>query len=213
MPHASHAIIDLYDRNARLWDESRGRALMERAWLDRFAAMLPKGAAILDIGCGAGDPIARHLLDRGFLVTGLDSSPALIAIARERLPTGEWIVGDMRDLALGHRFDGLLAWHSSFHLTAGDQRALFPRFAAHALPGTMLMFTSGSEAGEAIGSFAGEPLYHASLGPEEYRALLADNGFAVTEMRIGDSECGGATVWLARFEGQINPASGLDGSA
>ena len=42
---------------------------------------------------------------------------------------------------------------------------MFPRFAAHAQPGAPLMFTSGSEAGEAIGEWQGEPLYHASLEP------------------------------------------------
>ena len=202
-------IIGLYEDNAEAWDRQRGRYLLERPWLDRFAALLPKGGTILDIGCGMGEPVARYLIEQGFAVTGVDSSPSLIAICRERFPEAEWIVADMRALDLGRRFDGLLAWHSFFHLSPQDQPPIFPRFAAHACPGAALMFTSGSSHGEAIGEWQGEPLYHGSLDPWDYSALLDANGFAVVEHRISDPECGDATVWLA----QMRPASGLDGSA
>jgi len=120
----------------------------------------------------------------------------------------------MRSLALRRRFDGLIAWHSSFHLTPEDQRAMFARFAAHARPGAPLMFTSGPEAGEVVGEWCGEPLYSASLAPDEYRRLLATHGFAVTNMVLNDETTGGATVWLVRYQPrQIKPANGLDGSA
>jgi hypothetical protein len=75
----------------------------------------------------------------------------------------------MREMALGRRFDGLIAWNSLFHLTAPDQRAMFPLFRAHAANGAAIMFTTGTEAGEIVGDWAGEPLFHASLDEEEYR--------------------------------------------
>ena len=149
-PH--ERIIGLYEENAGAWDRTRGRDLIEKPWLDRFAASLSKGGAILDVGCGMGEPIARYLIGLGFRVTGVDSSPSLIALCRERSPDHEWIVGDMRELDLARRFDGLIAWHSSFHLTPGDQRGLFPRFAAHLRPGGQLMFTSGEEEASASAS-------------------------------------------------------------
>jgi SAM-dependent methyltransferase len=202
-------IIGLYEDTAADFDEARSRELLERPWLDRFAASLPPGGSVLDIGCGMAEPMAAYLIGLGFQVTGIDSSPAMIALCRARFPEAEWIVGDMRGLELNRRFDGLLAWHSSFHLAPADQRALFPRFAAHLDPGGVLMFTGGDEAGERIGEWMGEPLYHASLAPKEYEALLDAKGFSVLDYRPRDPECGGATVWLA----QIKPASGLDGSA
>jgi SAM-dependent methyltransferase len=198
-PDASYAIVGLYDRNADEWDRRRGKTMFEAAWLDRFLGLVPPGADILDIGCGSGEPIARYLAGKGFRVTGIDSSPKLIALCRERMPGQEWHVADMRRLALARRFDGLLAWDSFFHLTAEQQRAMFPIFRAHAAEGAALMFTSGPAHGEAIGSFAGEPLYHASLAPEEYRALLAQHGFDVVDHRAEDPDCGGHTVWLARL--------------
>lgn len=195
---AADRIVGLYEDNAERWDRQRGRDLHERRWLDRFTALLPKGGSILDIGCGMGEPIARHFVEGGFAVTGVDSSPSLIALAKARFPDREWRVADMRSLDLGRRFDGLLAWHSLFHLSPADQRPMFARFAIHAAPGAALMFTSGTSLGRSIGEWQGEPLYHGSLDPEEYEKLLGENGFRLIEHAVRDPECGEATIWLAR---------------
>ena len=200
------AIVGLYERHAHDYDRDRGRALWERAWLDRFLGLVPQAGTALDVGCGMGEPIARFLMDAGLRVVGVDSSPSMIAMCRERFPDAaraEWMVGDMRALDIGRRFDAVLAWDSFFHLCADDQRAMFARFAAHASPGAPLLFTSGSAAGEAIGSYCGEPLYHASLDPAEYRALLAVNGFTVRAYQPDDPDCASHTVWLAMLDAQI----------
>lgn len=198
MTSPAEAIIDLYQRHAETYDGLRGKLLMEGSWLARFRALLAPGAAILDIGCGTGQPIARHFMEQGHAVTGVDSAPAMIAQCRKRFPEGDWQVADMRRLALGRRFGGLIAWDSFFHLTPEDQRGMFKVFAAHAAPGAVLMFTSGPAHGEAIGSFEGEALYHGSLDPGEYRALLAENGFSVVDHVVEDQSCGGHTIWLAQ---------------
>ena len=83
-----------------------------------------------------------------------------------------------------------------------DQRAMFPRFAIHAASGAPLMFTTGPLEGESVGSYRGEPLYHASLAPSEYEQLLAENGFVVRAFRPNDSTCGEHTVWLATRDGE-----------
>ena len=197
MPH--ERIIGLYQENAALWDASRHEATpQERVHLDAFADALPTGGSVLDIGCGSGVPVARDLIARGFQITGVDSSPALIALCRERFPQAVWHAADMRTLDLGRRFGGLVAWHSFFHLAPDDQRAMFPVFARHATPGALLTFTSGPMAGVRFGEWAGEALYHASLDQKEYRTLLADNGFEVIDFTAGDPVAPGPTVWLAR---------------
>ncbi|WP_208402818.1 class I SAM-dependent DNA methyltransferase [Sphingomonas japonica] len=206
-------IVSLYDRTAAAWDAARQRAGLEDAWLDQFRLGLPDGAEVLDIGCGSGVPIAEMLIERGVAMTGLDASPSLIAIAARRFAKAAWITGDMRGMALHRTFDGLIAWHSLFHLPADDQRAMFPRFALHARAGTMLLFTSGLREGVTWGEWQGEPLYHASLDSAEYAGLLAASGFEIVAHQVDDRQAGGANVWLARYAPQISPASGLDGSA
>jgi SAM-dependent methyltransferase len=191
-------IMDLYQRHAIDWDRERGRDLFEKPWLDRFLALLPPGASVLDIGCGAGEPIARYLIETGCRVTGIDSSPALIGMCKHRFPDQEWVVADMRGLSWDRRFDGILAWDSFFHLSPEDQRRMFPIFRRHARAKAALMFTSGPSPGETIGTFQGEPLYHGSLDEAEYRSLLVQNGFEVVSYVVEDPDCVQHTVWLAQ---------------
>jgi len=195
-------IMDLYERHANQYIADRARTrYKESIWLNRFAALLPPGGAVLDIGCGCGQPIAEHLIDQHFTVDGVDSSPTLIARCRERFPQQSWLVADMRSLSLGKRYSGILAWDSFFHLSPEDQRGMFPLFKRHAASDAAFMFTSGPSHGEAVGSYAGEPLYHASLAAEEYRRLLEHNGFLVVSHVSEDPECSGHTVWLAQAVG------------
>ncbi len=196
-------IVAHYERHARNWDADRnadGDLWSDRPWHERFVAALPgRGATILDLGCGSGSPVAKYLAGHGLHVTGIDSSPTLISLCRERLPDHEWQVGDMRLLQLPRRFDGILAWDSFFHLTPGDQHRMFDVFARHAGPSSVLMFNAGPERGEAVGAYRGDPLYHASLSPDEYLALLDGIGFEVVAHAVADWHTGGGrTVWLAR---------------
>lgn len=191
-------IVDLYERHARAFDRDRGRTLFEKAWLDRFLDITPPPKAILDMGCGGGEPITRYLIQCGAACTGVDSSASMIEICTARFPQAEFIVADMRTLDLRRRFDGLLAWDSFFHLAPDDQRRMFSVFRRHAAPNAAVMFTSGPREGVAIGEYRGEPLYHASLDPAEYRTLFAANGFDPVAYAPEDPACGGHTVWLSR---------------
>jgi trans-aconitate methyltransferase len=205
---SADAIIDLYERHARNYDRDRGRSLLEKAWLDRFLSYIPASGTLLDAGCRMAEPLARYLFEAGRHVVGIDSSPTMIGMCRARFPQGVWLVADMRRLELGYRFDGILAWDSFFHLNMADQRAMFPRFGAHAQPGAPLMFTSGPREGEAIGSYHGERLFHSSLSPSEYERLLEANEFSVRAHVPDDADCGGHTIWLATCDG-----NGVAGSA
>lgn len=195
----SDRIIGHYERHARAWDaDRRNGGWNDKPWHDRFAAALPKGARVLDLGCGAGAPVALSMVAHGFQVTGVDSSPTLISLCRDRMPDQEWIVADMRLLSLDRRFDGVLAWDSFFHLNPDDQRRMFGVFAGHSAETAVLMFNAGPAYGEAVGSYRGDPLYHASLEPADYEANLDRIGFEIIAHAVEDPEAGGRTVWLAR---------------
>jgi SAM-dependent methyltransferase len=194
-------IVDLYNRHANAWVDARLRAahLCERGWLEKFCGLIWAGGSVLDIGCAIGEPMATYLVKHGYSVTGIDSSRAMIELFRERLPDQEALVAEMRTLSLKRVFPGILAWDSFFHLKHDDQRRMFPIFRAHAAPHAALMFTSGATYGEAIGQLEGEPLYHASLDPTEYKQLLDSQGFDIVATVPEDQNCGGRTVWLAQL--------------
>lgn len=191
-------IMEIYKKHAHAWTALRGQFLYEKAWLDHFLSLLPEHSIILDLGCGSAKPIAANLIAQGHSVVGVDSSDVMIEMAQQNFPKQTWIHADMRQIDLGQKFQGILAWDSFFHLTPDDQRAMFSIFQKHAKLGAALMFTSGASHGEAIGDLFGDALYHASLAPEEYKQLLNDHGFQVIKMVADDKECAGHTVWLAQ---------------
>ncbi len=191
-------ILPTYDRVAEGFAKSRDKTLFERKWLDRMLAHTQPPRRVLDLGCGSGNPIARYLADRRAQITGVDGSPAMLALFRRTLPGARAVEADMRGLDLGERFEAILAWNSFFHLSPDDQRAMFPVFAAHAAPSAVLMFTAGPRAGEPVGEVEGEPVYHASLAPEEYKALLDENGFDLLSFAPEDPDCNLHTIWMAR---------------
>lgn len=189
---------DVYERKGARFDAERSKTLFERQWLDRLLEVLPSNPRVLDAGCGAGDPIARYLIEKGCCLTGIDFSRSLIEIATARFPQAQWHIVDMCSFCLPDRFDGILAWHSFFHLTPDDQLSTLARFGQHLTSGGALMFTAGHIAGEVIGHVGGEEVYHSSLSPKQYETVLNRLGLRVLDFVPEDPSCGGATVLLAQ---------------
>ena len=186
----------VYEKCAHQFDADRTKTLFELPWLERFTESQVPGGQILDLGCGSGEPMAEYLIAQGYRVSGLDFSEPLLALARKRFPRHTWMHGDIRNLDLGMTFDGILAWHSLFHLTPSDQRLAIPRILAHLRSGGRFMATVTPVAGETTGLAGGESVYHGGLSPEEYRSLLTANGVDIEAFRITDPDCGGATIVL-----------------
>lgn len=194
------AIHGVYCRQAERWHRERATGLkIERAWLDRLCAQLVPGAAVLDIGCGSGVPIAAELAHRGYAVTGVDFAAPMLDLARRNVPDATFVLADMRALDLGHTFNAVLAWDSFFHLAAEDQVGMFPVFARHMAPGARLLMTTGPDEGEVTGRVGDEPVYHASLSPKDYRRHMAKNGLRPLDFRPEDPQADFHSVWLAEM--------------
>jgi 2-polyprenyl-3-methyl-5-hydroxy-6-metoxy-1,4-benzoquinol methylase len=87
MNDLARRIIGHCERHAVAWDaDRRNTAWNDQCWPDSFVKALPKGAAVLDPGCGSGCPVAPNLAENGFHVTGVDTSPTMISLCRRRLP-------------------------------------------------------------------------------------------------------------------------------
>lgn len=191
----------VYDREAHAFDRQRARVLFEKRWLDRFLAALRADSdgvvSVLDVGCGSGEPIASYLIGNGTALTGVDQSPAMLAIAHTRFPNAAWIEADMRTMEVGQRFSGVLSWNAFFHLSRDEQRQTIPRLAGHVAPDGALLLTTGHEDGEVTGTVNGETVYHASLAPAEYEDILRACGFAEVDIVTRDASCDDHSIVLA----------------
>jgi 2-polyprenyl-3-methyl-5-hydroxy-6-metoxy-1,4-benzoquinol methylase len=94
--HLADRIAGHHERHARDCDTDR-RFLpwLDRPLIDVFAGLLPAGGTVLDVGCGGSDRVVTSLATHGLQVTGVDASPTMISLCRERMPAGRWIVGDI----------------------------------------------------------------------------------------------------------------------
>ena len=94
-PGHSDWYIERFRAMARAGDDLGGEA--------RFVdAMAPRGAHILDAGCGPGR-VGGYLAAAGHRVVGVDVDPALIAAAEQDHPGPRWLVGDLAELDLPAR--------------------------------------------------------------------------------------------------------------
>ncbi len=190
--------LAVYERQAQAWDQIRDVSLYEKDWLTRLLADHPCPARVLDLGCGSGRPIGQHITALGHQFTGIDASPAMIEIAKHHLPAATWHVMDIRDLSLHQTFDIVLSWDGFFHLSEEEQRAALPHIAALVQRGGNLLLTVGPDAGEVTGTVAGETVYHASLSPQDYQAILAQAGFQDVTLTPNDASAWGRSILFAR---------------
>ncbi|WP_305094300.1 bifunctional 2-polyprenyl-6-hydroxyphenol methylase/3-demethylubiquinol 3-O-methyltransferase UbiG [Prescottella sp. R16] len=101
-------------------------------------ALLPRGARVLDAGCGTGR-LGAELARRGHHVTGVDLDPVLVEAARETgLPVHE---ADLATLDLpGEQFDAIVAAGNVMIFVArGTERQVLGRLAAHLVPDGVLV--------------------------------------------------------------------------
>jgi SAM-dependent methyltransferase len=148
-----------------------------------WAQSLPKGAAVIDVGCGAGIPIARVLVDGGFAVYGLDSSPSMVTAFRSNLPDVPVACESVGESSFfGRTFDGAVAWGLIFLLPADLQRATIHRIARALTVGGRFLFTAPRQASSWVDASTGQ--VSVSLGADAYRAELEAAGLAV----VGEHE-------------------------
>jgi ubiquinone/menaquinone biosynthesis C-methylase UbiE len=81
------------------------------------------GTSLLDVGCGAGR-FCRIAADRGAQVAGIDAAGPLVEIARERVPDGDFRVGEMEDLPWADDSFDVVTGFNSFFIAADMVNAL-----------------------------------------------------------------------------------------
>jgi SAM-dependent methyltransferase len=112
---------------------------VERAVLGAFAELVPAGGLVADLGSGPGH-ITAHLHALGLPVFGLDLSPHMVAVARERYPGLRFDEGSMTalDLADGS-LGGIVAWYSIIHIPPDLLSSVFAQFHRVLAPGGQLL--------------------------------------------------------------------------
>lgn len=140
--HIVAPTIKVYEEGARTflkrWTARRRRS---SALLPEWVAGLPRGAPVLDLGCGGGQD-AQLLQREGYRVVGMDLTAAFLRVAREAVPSLPLVRADMRELPFrSASFDGVWAAASLIHLPKADAARVLKALRLLAKPGATLAAT------------------------------------------------------------------------
>ena len=130
-----------YERSAEIYDRLYGRKPVGtevEQLRSLVAARCPAARSLLDVGCGTGSHLAQ--LREWIAVEGLDASPAMLAVARRKLPDVPLHEGDMRSFALARGFDVVISLFSTigYVRSADELGQAIATMARHLTPGGVL---------------------------------------------------------------------------
>ena len=106
--------------------------------VDKYLSFLKAGASILDVGCGAGIK-SKYLTNKGFDVTGIDFSEEMIKIAKKQVPSGKFLVKDIKNpLNLKVLFDGVFVQAILLHFPKKEVASILKNIIESLKPGGYL---------------------------------------------------------------------------
>jgi SAM-dependent methyltransferase len=150
----------------------------DRAMLAAFAEVV--SGPVADVGCGPGANTA-YLKGLGVDVFGVDLSPEMVALSRERYPELRFQVGSMTALDLPDgELGGVMALYSIIHIPADHMPGVFAEFRRVLRPGghLMLAFQAGDDINHRDEGFGHKlSLDFRRQQPDRIAALLAGAGF------------------------------------
>ncbi|MDX1797868.1 MAG: class I SAM-dependent methyltransferase [Candidatus Lokiarchaeia archaeon] len=148
--------------------------------LEQFASLVPKNAHILDVGCGAGIPTAKFLINRGIKVTGIDLSDKMLSLARVNVPSAEFIKMDMNELKFEENtYDGIISVYTLFHVSRNNHIQIFKKFFEILKSGGILLINTGISESEGKSYFFGVPMFWSNFNPKTTLELVKKAGFSI----------------------------------
>lgn len=163
---------------------------------------LPKGASLLELGCGSGVPATKALAEH-FQVTGVDISAHQIERARANVPGAVFLCEDMAALDFPPGiFDAVTAFYSIIHLPRAEHSIVFRNIAAWLKPGGLFIASMGvTSLNEYVDSdWLGAPMYWSHFDSATSQALVSGAGLEVAEANeiTTDSPDGGTetSLWI-----------------
>lgn len=206
-----------YDQIAEQWhSQIRGQAYIDHVlrYVDLAVEGLQPGARVLDLGCGTGTPVAKHLVEKGFYVTGVDQSRKMLEIAKREVLQAKFIHSDMVNVQLPSGFGAAIAWDSIFHVARKHHSGIFQKVAGLLEPGGKFLVSVGgsdpassTEDSGASGAsdkegftseMFGHTFFYSGYEPRVARGLLEAAGFEIEVWEIDDPSSRGHIAAIAK---------------
>ncbi len=187
MPQSPKTIVEEgYDQVAEAYSRLEGESKWPRMkWLEKVLARLDPGSAVLDLGCGSGDP-ADIEIARLHRITGVDISNVQVELARRNVPQGNFIHGDLGALVFPDgSFHAVVSFYTLEHLPRKQHGEILNRIHGWLRPGGLLLFScEAGDVNDVTGQWLGVPMFLSVFDPETMRRVVQNAGFQIVETEI-----------------------------
>jgi len=167
--------LDYYDKHAPEY-AAKGMSEKQIAVLENFAALLPTGGKVLDLGSGGGHA-SKWLIDHGYDVTMVDGSAGLAAEA-EKLTSQPVGVLSFDELDYEEAFDGIWASASLLHVPQKELPSIWPKV-HRALEKGGVLHASFKELEADMVDGLGR--FYGGMNADLLKSQLTENGFEILE--------------------------------
>jgi len=173
--------IKYFDSVATEREKWRKKGAFYHKELEKYLQfIIPFNSSVLEIGCGTGELLAALKPDRGL---GIDISPKMIEVAREKFPQLQFDTGDLEDIKIEEKFDYVVLVETIGHVD--DIQLAFKELHKVCKPQTRLIVVYYNylwepvlKLAETAGFKMKQPLQH-WLPLEDISNLLCLNNFEV----------------------------------
>jgi len=156
--------------------------------IEEFCSKLPSNAKILDVGCGTGIPVARHLIQSGFAVVGIDLSKEMISIAGQRVQGVDFLQMNMTEIDFpSESFDGVISCYAIFHVPRNKHAAIFQSFCRVLKPDGIMLASIGASEWEEVEDYHGVDMFWSHYDSITTQSLITEAGFDIEFGRNVDS--------------------------
>jgi SAM-dependent methyltransferase len=194
-------VAEGYDAVADRYLAWSSTAPVRLRYLERLLELLPAASDVLELGCGAGEPVTRRLAER-HRVVAVDVSARQLELAARFAPQAQLLLADMLDLAFApDSFDAVVAFYSLTHVPRPHHADLLARIVEWVRPGGFVLVTMGAsdDPGSVDDDWLGAPMYFSHFDSATNRALVQRSGIRIISADIvdeGERDAGTRFLWI-----------------
>ena len=162
--------------------------------LHLLSERLPKGAMVLDAGCGSGYPLAQFLVGF-FQVIGTDFSGEQLRLAKESVPGAGFICADIANLPFhDYTFDAVCSYYAIIHVPRSEHTKLLENFRRILRPGGLALLCMGAgDLPDDISDYHGTQMFWSHYDGETNLTMI--------------KECGFDIIWSKTIEDPVDPVA------
>lgn len=198
----NNSLEEIYNSFADTYESSRGLFDISKILNSFYSLLGTEQGSLLDLGCGAGEPVARYFVDNHWSVTGVDFSERMLELAAKYVPEMNTVKTDIVTAKFSeNQFDAITATYSLFHIPTSDHVALFNNWHRWLKPKGSVLFTyateeyTGSKEFDGYKTFMDRELYYSHKDPQDLYSDLRKIGFSIESTEY--QNIGGETfLWL-----------------